>query len=291
MPTESFLDATEKELLTIADACLKKAGSALSEPDSNFDQHTKLRLLLEAQSCLAEVIRKRAEQAAERDRRRNEELAQRDFKMEVGVMVLIGFEIVLSVVGLWMGYQQGKVLDKQTSALTHMDTSTAATADSLQKLVAAQDASLKILQEEQAQRAKKPRLALYVGSMPIDKTTLQLARRTGLAQDTASFDLLVKNIGDAPVSTSRLHVLTPEGVGLDAEQLIIVPQIGPPAHPNTQVLTLQLPLLPAGETYRLHIGIYAPKGHPAFKITFTVDAMELQAVAPLGSLTVLPPKP
>jgi len=52
VPTESFLDATEKELLTIANACLKKAGSALSEPDSNFDQHTKLRLLLEAQSCL-----------------------------------------------------------------------------------------------------------------------------------------------------------------------------------------------------------------------------------------------
>src|SRR6266478_4174937 len=54
MPTESFLDATEKELLTIANACLKKAGSALSEPDSNFDQHTKLRLLLEAGLCLKE---------------------------------------------------------------------------------------------------------------------------------------------------------------------------------------------------------------------------------------------
>ncbi len=38
-------------------------------------------------------------------------------------------------------------------------------------------------------------------------------------------------------------------------------------------------------------GIYAPKGHSAFKITFTADAFELQAVAPLGSLTVLPPKP
>src|SRR5260370_19996270 len=106
MPTESFLDATEKELLTLANACLKKAGSALSEPDSNFDQHTKLRLLLEAQSCLAEVIRKRAEQAAERDRKRDERVARRDFWMEAGVMALIGIEIVLSVIALWVGYQQ-----------------------------------------------------------------------------------------------------------------------------------------------------------------------------------------
>lgn len=211
---------------------------------------------------------------------REEWKSLRHLILELLVIGLIGFEIVLSVIGLRAGYQQGKVLDKQTSALTHMDTSTAATVDSLQKLVAAQDASLKILQEEQAQRAKKPRLVLYVGSMPIDKTTLQLAPRTGLVQDTASFDLLVKNVGDAPVSTFRLHVLTPEGVGLDADQLIIVPQIGPPAHLNTQVLTLQLPLLPAGEMYRLHIAIYALKGDPAFRIKFTVDAIELQAEQP-----------
>jgi hypothetical protein len=35
-------------------------------------------------------------------------VARRDFWMEVGVMVLIGGEIVLSVVGLRAGYQQGE---------------------------------------------------------------------------------------------------------------------------------------------------------------------------------------
>src|SRR5437899_4858162 len=144
MPTESFLDATEKELLTIANACLKKAGSALSEPDSNFDQHTKLRLLLEAQSCLAEVIRKRAEQAAERDRRRNEELAQRDFRMEVAVIVLIGVEIILSLVFSFLAIRDARA---QATLLAHMDNSTAATATAM----SAVSKSLQSLADAQAE--------------------------------------------------------------------------------------------------------------------------------------------
>lgn len=294
MPTESFLDATEKELLTIAKACLKKAGSALSEPDSNFDQHTKLRLLLEAQSCLAEVIRKRAEQTAERDRRRNEELAQRDFKMEVGVMVLIGFEIVLSLIfgflGLWEGLKQAKALDRQVSVLSHMDTSTAATSDSLQKLVAAQDASLKILQQEQAERAKKPRLALYVGNTLLDKADVHPTARKGQVYTVASLDLLLKNEGDAPLSTFRLHALVPEGVVFNVDRLLIVPEAEPPARLNTYRVTLQLAPLPARETVRIHVELFVPNGHSPFKIPFAVDALELQTVAPLGSLTVLPLK-
>jgi hypothetical protein len=289
MRAEELLDTlTDEELKRRANECFIKAErSNLYELPETAERQ---RLLTEADFYLKALIWRHDARITERDAR----IAERDFRLEKWVIILISVEILLSLIfgflGLWEGWKQGKALDRQVSVLSHMDTSTAATSDSLQKLVAAQDASLKILQEEQAQRAKKPRLALYDGNIPIDKSTLQLASRTGLAQDTASFDLLVKNIGDAPVSMSRLHVLTPQGVGVAAEQLITVPEFGPPAHPNTQVLTLQLPLLPAGETYRLNFAVYAPKGHPAFKITFTVDAMELQAVAPLGSLTVLPPK-
>jgi hypothetical protein len=61
--------------------------------------------------------------------------------MEVAVILLIGVEIILSVIGLWAGYQQGKVLDKQTTALTHMDSSTTATATLLKTLTDQQRAS------------------------------------------------------------------------------------------------------------------------------------------------------
>jgi hypothetical protein len=101
----------------------------------------------------------------------------------------------------------------------------------------------------------------------------------------------VKNVGDAPLSTSRLHALLPEQIGLDVERLIIVPEFEASARPHTQRVTLQLPLLPVGDTVRLHMLVYVPKGHSAFKITFTLDASELQAVTLLGSLTILTLKP
>ncbi len=82
--------------------------------------------------------------------------------------------------------------------------------------------------------------------------------RIGSTQTFASFDLSLKNEGDAPVSTFRI--------------------------------TLQLPPLPAGQTIRLHVEIGPPSGHAPFKIPFTVDAIELQAVGRLGSLAVIPPK-
>jgi hypothetical protein len=292
MPTESFLDATEEELLTLANACLNKAGSALSEPDSNFDQHTKLRLLLEAQSCLAEVIRKRAEQAAERDRKRE----TRHFWIEIIVVAfLIGAELWVSIYYGNRGVREGR---EQSKVLAQMQQSTAATADamnaardSLKSLADAQAESLRILQQQQAEHAKKPRLALLIGNTPLDRASIQLQAPAGLAQDTASFELSLKNQGDAPVSTFRLHALTPKDTSLETDRLITVPESEPPADPNTVRTTLQLPSLPAGETIRIHVVIYAKKGQPAFKVPFTLDAFELQAVTRLGLLTVLPPKP
>ena len=130
----------EELLQTLTDDELKRRANHcfLQAEDTNLYRQLgpeeRVRFLTEADFYLKALIWRQDARTAERDRQRNEELAQRDFKMEVGVMVLIGFEIVLSVVGLWMGYQQGKVLDKQTSALTHMDTSTAATASAMTSL-------------------------------------------------------------------------------------------------------------------------------------------------------------
>src|SRR5258708_601814 len=182
------MDATEKERLTIAYACHKKAGSALSEPDSNFDQHTKLRLLLEAQSCLAEVIRKRAEQAAERDRKREARHFWIEFGLTIIIIALIGWEI-------HEGRQQAAILQK-------MNKNTEDTAVQIQRAADATTASLQILREEEAERAKKPKLALYLGNAPIDSASVRLTV-TGSSHDMASIDLLLRNRGNALVSPFR----------------------------------------------------------------------------------------
>jgi len=106
----------------------------------------------------------------------------------------------------------------------------------------------------------------------------------------ASLDLLLKNEGDAPVSTFRLHALVPGDVILNSNPLLTVPEYEPSANPSSHTVTLQLPPLPAGQKAGIHIEIIVPNGYSLFKIPFTVDALEMQAVAPLGSLTVLPPK-
>ena len=162
--------------------------------------------------------------------------------------------------------------------------------DSLKSLADAQNETLRILQAEQAERAKKPRLALYVGNALLDKTAIHLKPRGGVAQTMASLDLLLKNEGDAPVSTFRLHALVPGDVILNSNPLLTVPEYEPSANPSSHTVTLQLPPLPAGQKVRIHVEIIVPNGHSLFKIPFTVDALEMQAVAPLGSLTVLPPK-
>lgn len=275
MRAEELLETlTDDELKNRANGCLIQAEDTNLYPEQRQGILTEAAFYLNALSWRSDA-----------------RVARRDFWMEVVVMVLIGLEIILSVVGLWAGYEQGKVLDKQTTALMHMDTSTAATADSLQTLVAAQDASLKILQQEQAERAKKPRLALYLGNILLDKAAVHLTALKGQVQTVAYLDLLLKNEGDAPVSTFRLHALVPAEIVFETDRLLTVPESEPPATPKTNRVTFQLAPFPAGQVVRIHVRIFVPNGHSPFKIPFTVDALELQAVAQLGSLTVLPPKP
>jgi hypothetical protein len=291
MPVHDFLAMSEEELLTRADQCLERAGSALEPGPRGIDEFTRLHLFLEAQSCLAEVLRRQGDRTAERDRKRNEEIAEGDLGLERLVVWLIGAEIVLSiifgVIGISEGLQQGKIL-------AHMDTSSAATATALTTLVDDQAKSLSILQQEQAQRAKKPRLALYVGNIPLDRASVRLKPRGGSAGTVAEVTLLLKNEGDADIGMFRIHALVPTGVVLESNWIASVPEFEPQPSPRTIRLTLQLLPLPAGETVRIQTAILVSgvSGvNPSFKIPFAFDTLELQAVAPLGSLTILSPKP
>src|SRR5258708_27794592 len=127
--TESFLDASEGDLLKMANLCMDRAGSALltqpaqkpsifgPDPPAEFDDFTRLRLFLEAQLCLSEAARKRADKHSRR-------IDRRDFWMELGVMLLIGAEIWLSIHYGRIAIREGK---DQFKVLHNMETSTAAT--------------------------------------------------------------------------------------------------------------------------------------------------------------------
>ncbi len=214
--------------------------------------------------------------------RRDRWISGRDFVLEIVIIVLIGWEI-------HEGRQQAKVLE-------HMDRSTGDTAsamqaarDSLKSLADSQNASLKILQEEQAERAKKPRFGLYLGNVPIDKGPLYLPDvASGEARSTANFNLGLKNEGGVPASPSEIHILVPADIFFT---LTLPPlQELEPSKPATRALTYVVPLLPAGKTLQISGSVGVPMSHAPFKATFTITTPQLQSVTPLGSLTVLPAK-
>lgn len=289
-PAHDFLKSTEEDLLAKADECLSRAGSALDQPPSDidsithtpkYDDFSQLRLFLEAQSCLGEVLRRRASQTAEEDRKRE----HRRFLTELLVIGgLIVVEIVLSVLGFREGRQQATILKQ-------MNKNTEDAALQIQRAADATTASLEILRQERAERAKKPSPALYVGNIPIDKAKVRPTIPNGPSQSIARFDLLLKNEGDAPLSTSEIHALVPEDINIYLSPLPSLPEYEEPSKPGTRTVSYAVPLTPVGKSLRVDCQILVPKGHATFKATFTITTPQLQAVTPLGSLTVLPPKP
>lgn len=115
MRAEELDNLTEQQLQQKANECFVKAEETnVHLADGGFE---KLRLQLEAQFYLTALARKR-----------DDAVAQRDFRMEVGVIILIGLEIILSVIFGVGGVLEGK---DQARILKEMDTSTAATATSM----------------------------------------------------------------------------------------------------------------------------------------------------------------
>jgi len=276
-----LLKTSDVELLHRADACLRQAGSALDTPPNYIDDAVRLRLFLEAHSYLSEILRRRAEKAAADDRTRE----HRRFLTELFVIGgLIVVEIVLSVLGFREGRQQEAILKQ-------MNKNTQDTALQIQRAADATTASLEILLQDRADRAKKPNPALYVGNIPVDKATVRPTVPNGSTQSIACLDLLLKNEGDAPLSTSEIHALVAEGINIALSPVPPVPEYEEPSKPGTRTMSYAVPLTPVGKSLRIDCQIFVPKGHTPFKVAFTITAPQPQAVTPLGSLTVLPPKP
>jgi hypothetical protein len=165
MRAEDFDKASIEELQARADKCFELAQSPREGPtvyqilgDKKvpiLDDAGKLRLLLEAQFYLTAITKKR-----------DEKVARRDFWMEVGVIVLIGIEIILSIVGIGIGIheatQQAVEMKAQTGILNEqakqsaLDSSDAAKRtekqlDLAQKQVGAAQDSVKAIQRQMTQ--------------------------------------------------------------------------------------------------------------------------------------------
>jgi hypothetical protein len=309
MRAEELDNLTEKELLASANGCFARAETTVLYLKPSPEE--RVRLLLEAQFYLTAVARKR-----------DDRVARRDFWMEVAVIILIGLEIVLSLAALREGAQQSKVLD-------HMDQSAAATASamklataSLQTLADDQGKSLarlndmnnslqaslsrtgtmasttrkqlEVLQKEQADRqaqlAKKPKLALYIGAVPANTAlTVNLPVREQ-TDTTITLDLNLTNEGDATANQVALRaVVAAKDVALQAS--LYTERTVEPADSTQHTFIIQVAPLHARVTVPMTATFTFPKGQPKFKVTFSIDANEIETGTPLGTIELAPRKP
>jgi hypothetical protein len=239
----------------------------------------------------------------------------------------IALSLIFGGIGIYEGGKQAQVLDRQAKVLEHMDTSAAATADamkaakkSLESLAADQTKSLdrlkemndklrasltttgtmasstgqqlEILQQEQAdrlaQRAKKPKLVLYVGGMSV-VTTPQMAPLPPRQHTDTSLtdDLLIKNEGDATATNLLIRVTV---YAKDVVTQLIPNAQQPIEPPDTpyQIFLIPVERLRPNASFSMSLSFAYPKGHGPFPVQFNADADELGTASPLGIFTVNP---
>lgn len=315
MRAEDFDQATVDELLAQANKCFDLAKSPLEEPllysgdsktPTNLDDAGKLRLLLEAQFYLTAVARKRDE--------RN---AKRDLWLEIAVIVLIGIEIILSIVAIREGNQQSRVLSNiekstkdsadamsaartsleilstsQTKSLDHlrqMDNSLQSSQKATGAMASATRKQLEILQDEQtnrvAQLAKKPKLELEAGVLPLN-TFFDVPLKAREFTDTKiTYDLVLTNLGDATATKCVLRVV----VMAKDVSLIVTPFAQRPyEEPDSPIHTYLISIEYLRPKVRLPMSLTFnyQSGQPPFSVMFNIDTDELGTAVPLGALTV-----
>jgi hypothetical protein len=325
MKAEDFDKASIKELQALADKCFKAAQSPLEEVEIGgfyaepspriLDDAAKLRLLLEAQFYLTAVARKR-----------DEEVASRDRKLEIWVIVLIGVEIVLSIVGiglaLYEGSQQASVLsnierstkgsadamsqaksslagllDSQSRSLEHlktMDETLRSSQEMTGAMVSATRQQLKILAQEQANRlaqlAKKPRLVLHYGDNgpPLGSAGGFNIKPRKETDTSMTMEVSLVNEGDAIATSPTLRIVAPRAVTVVSTPLVMQgPVSGSPDSDDHAYLGNLINLRPRVRV-PLTITFTYPAGTKTFHITFTADADEIGTGVLIGGFDFVP---
>jgi hypothetical protein len=320
MRAEEFDKATIEELQAAANRCFELARSPLEEPLVRLNpiylqDEAKLRLLLEAQFYVAAVVRKR-----------DERVARRDFWMEVGVIALISIEIILSIVGIRIAIRDGK---DQSAVLANIRDSTKDSAlamgsakDSLgslaeQQVVLLNDFNkmnealenslararemaslskeqLRIIQSDQQKRlaleARKPKIALYVESMPIN-TVFDLKFKPRAETDTTTgLDLMLTNEGDGIASRPMLRALV-QGKDVQMAGIPGLTKAPEPEDSPSHVYTVNLDNMRPQIKFLFIATFSYPKGQKPFQVFFTIDADEVSTGTPLGGVILRPRTP
>jgi len=315
MRITDFQQKTEDELLQLAEDCFIAMDTAGVEQKPAY--------LLQAQIYMNQAAKLNDSHVADRDFK----MAKRSFKLEVWVIVLIGIEIVLSIVGLWYGIREG---NKQVAVLSQLNTSATATAkasevqaDALPKLVEEQRNSLsslsdmnsklqgslkqttgmsvamqkqlKILQDEQAARlaelAKKPKLELYVQNVPLGSLSGVNFKARETTDTKLTFDILLKNSGDAIAHKGVVRVI------VDAKDVSISANVPSQPIPDFEKddpqhgLLIPFDYIRASSRIPWSVTFTYPAGQQPFSVYFNVDADEVPTATPLGSMIARPPKP
>jgi hypothetical protein len=327
MRAEDFDQATIEELQIRADRCFDLAQSPLEEPlmysssdlelkrPINLDDAGKLRLLLEAQFYVTAIAKKK-----------DDRVARRDFRLEVAVIILIGIEIILSIVGIGIGIheanQQAKVFSNIETSSSKTATAMGAAATSLKTLADQQTASvnqlqqmntnlqesskktgvmatasqkqLRILQDEQASRqaqlAKKPKLMLYVENVPAN-TIFKVRFKAREETDTSTMlNLTLANEGESIASQPLLRIIINNKDVTVTSTEIRFQKTVEPIDSTVHVYLAPVSNIRPNARIPMIITFTYPKNQPPFDVDFTCDADEIPTGSPLGSIQLKPRK-
>jgi hypothetical protein len=307
MRVEEFKRKTDEELLRLADECfvLMETRGVEQEPAH----------LLKAQFYMNEV-----------GRRHDATIARRDFVLELIIIALILAEIVFGIVE---GNKQAAILDHMNNSTSATATATQGvntssqdqatrlkaladeqtkSLDSLREMnktlqssvrqsndmVAAMQEQLTILKEDQANRqaqlAKKPKLELGIGSVPLDTFFKVSFKEREQTDTTITFDFTLRNLGDATATKGSVRaIVTAKDVSLQCNCRSELVSEAPDSPTHTFLVPFDY-LRPRVRVF-LPITFTYPKGQQPFDVIFNVDADELPTATPLGSIRITPRRP
>jgi hypothetical protein len=274
---EELADLTEAQLRERANASLSGV-----EPMSAMERQHHL---VEAQFYIDEIERR--EQAREREEHGS--IARRDYKLEIWVIVLIGIEILLSILGLAFGYIENKaqtnVLSELKTSVGTLNESTRKTADNIEKLSKAQgDAldtqkktlsamkqQLEVLQEDQKQRAaelaRRPILELRSGKVRLTSFGTVPIFPKEISQTDAKYEFLLQNIGDLSAKNFNVYMSTDnKDVNISTEngsQSVPIPSDTPGVDHG---VSFNVPFLSVNGIFVVRLNLNFPAGTKPFNI-------------------------
>lgn len=270
----------------------------------------RLAHLLQAQFYLTAAAKKRDDQAAAKREKRENFRYWLGVIIELGVVVLIGIEIGLSIhygnKSIDDGREEALLLQNikksaddslaaQTSSLARLRDMNTTLQESLKTTDAVAVAAKRQLgiqkqqqEEHLAQLGKKPKIVFYLAGAPLAIGASLKPREESDTSATFDCSLMNQGTGNATKVWLRLVVFSKEVTVLSNQR--IFPAAEPP---NSSFQTLLIPIdfirpklnLPFSITFTY------PKGQAPFRVNLTVDAEEIETGTPLGELTFAPRKP